>query len=407
MTVTEQLRKTEELEKIGGGYYLVELTNRIASSANIEYHAHIIIQKWIKRELVRVCSNIIKDAYSDASDSLALIDSLSKDVFAITTPMQGRNIQTIGEATKAAYDQAKQAVLFQGLVGVPSGLTGIDRITGGWRKGNLYILAARPGMGKSALVLCFAINAAKDFNKKIFICTPEMTATQLGGRAIGAEAEIDGMVMNTGNATEEDLDKLLMSLFVFDEMPIHIDDTATPSIISIRSKCLKHKLKYGLDLVVVDYLQICEGLGQGNREQEISSIARGLKAIAKELDVPVIALSQLSRAVETRGGSKRPQLSDLRESGSIEQEADVVAFLYRPEYYQILEDETGQSLKGLAEFIIAKHRGGALETIKIKFEDTLTKFSDWEAYQLPPVQKSENNSPANFPRQEPDQDLPF
>jgi replicative DNA helicase len=266
-----------------------------------------------------------------------------------------------------------------GLTGVPSGFTDLDRLTSGWQPSDLVIIAARPGMGKTSLVLAVCLNAARDFNKGVALFSLEMASTQLVQRLISMESEIAGSKMRNGKLEDYEWQQLQTTVERLNAVPIFIDDTPAINIFELRAKCRRLKQQHDIQLIIIDYLQLMTGGSDGksgNREQEIASISRALKSLAKEIRVPVIALSQLSRAVEMRGGSKRPQLSDLRESGSIEQDADMVAFIYRPEYYQILQDESGQSLKGVAEFIIAKHRHGALETIKLKFTDTFAKFSN-------------------------------
>lgn len=381
LTVTEELKKSGELEKVGGGYYLVELTHRVASAANIEYHARIIAQKHIQRELIHVSTNTIRDAYEDTTDVFTLLDDAEKGLFAITQNNLSKSYETMGALSTKVLKQIEElSGKADGLTGVPSGFTDLDRLTSGWQPSDLIIVAARPGMGKTSLVLAVCLNAARDFNKGVALFSLEMASTQLVQRLISMEAEIAGSKMRNGKLEDYEWQQLQSTVERLSNVPIFIDDTPGINIFELRAKCRRLKQQHDIQLVIIDYLQlmtgVTDGKGGGNREQEIASISRALKSLAKEISVPVIALSQLSRAVEVRGGSKRPQLSDLRESGSIEQDADIVAFIYRPEYYQILEDENGQSLKGIAEFIIAKHRHGALETVKLKFTDTFAKFGN-------------------------------
>lgn len=380
LTVTEELRKSGDLEKVGGSYYLVELTNRVASSANIEYHARIIAQKHIQRELIRVSTVIIKDAFDDTTDVFNLLDDAEKGLFNITQNNLSRSYDTMGSLSGKVLRQIEELSKKQGgLTGTPSGFTDLDRLTSGWQPSDLIIIAARPGMGKTSMVLAVAMNAAKDFGKPVALFSLEMASTQLVQRLISMEAEIPGSKMRNGKLEDYEWQALQTTVQRLNDVPIFIDDTPGINIFELRAKCRRLKMQHDIQLVIIDYLQLMTGVAEGrnsNREQEIAGISRALKNMAKELNVPVIALSQLSRAVEVRGGSKRPQLSDLRESGSIEQDADIVGFIYRPEYYQILEDENGQSLKGIAEFIIAKHRHGALETVKLKFLDTFAKFQN-------------------------------
>ena len=380
LTVTEELRKMGDLDKIGGAYYLVELTNKVASAANIEYHARILAQKHIQRELIRVSTRIIKDAYEDSSDVFTLLDDAEKGLFAITQNNLSRSYESMGSLSAKVLKQIEElAQKKDGLTGVPTGFTDLDRITSGWQPSDLIIIAARPGMGKTSFVLAVTLNAAKDFGKPVALFSLEMASTQLVQRLVSMEAEIQGSKMRSGKLEDFEWQALQTTVEKLGSVPIFIDDTPGINVFELRAKCRRLKQQHGIALIIIDYLQLMSGASEGkstNREQEIAGISRALKSLAKELSVPVIALSQLSRAVEVRGGSKRPQLSDLRESGSIEQDADIVSFIYRPEYYQILEDENGQSLKGVAEVIIAKHRHGALDTVRLKFTDSFARFEN-------------------------------
>jgi replicative DNA helicase len=380
LTVSESLKKSGDLEAIGGAYYLVELTGRVASSANIEYHARIVSQKHIQRELIKVSTQIIKDAYEDTTDVFNLLDEAEKGLFDITQNNLSRNYESMGSlASKTLKMLEELKNKKDGLTGVPTGFTELDRLTSGWQPSDMVILAARPGMGKTSFVLALAKNAAMDFQKPVAVFSLEMSNVQLVQRLISMEAEISGSKMRNGKLEEYEWQQLQSAIEKMSEVPIFIDDTPGINIFELRAKCRRLKMQHDIQMVIIDYLQLMSGGGEnqkGNREQEISAISRALKGMAKELNIPVIALSQLSRAVETRGGAKRPQLSDLRESGAIEQDADMVSFIYRPEYYQILEDEEGQSLKGVAEIIIAKNRHGATKTVKLRFVDEFAKFAD-------------------------------
>ncbi|MEY3051256.1 MAG: primary replicative helicase [Bacteroidota bacterium] len=383
LTVQEELRKSGDLEAVGGAYYLVELTNRVASSANIEYHARIVAQKHIQRELIKVSTQIIRDAYEDTTDVFTLLDDAEKGLFAVTQNNLSRQYQSMGELagkTLKLLEELKGKE--DGLTGVPTGFTALDRLTSGWQPSDLIIVAARPGMGKTSFTLALAHNAAMLFQKGVALFSLEMSSIQLVQRLISMESEISASKMRSGKLESYEWEQLHATIERMGEAPIFIDDTPAINIFELRAKCRRLKMQHDIQLIIIDYLQLMSGGMEnnrgGNREQEISAISRALKGLAKELNVPVIALSQLSRAVEVRGGPKRPQLSDLRESGAIEQDADIVTFIYRPEYYQILEDESGQSLKGIAEIIIAKHRNGALDTVKLRFADQFAKFSDLE-----------------------------
>lgn len=377
LTVSEQLRKNASMEAVGGSHYLVELTNRVASAANLEYHARIIAQKHIKRQLISFGTETIQTAYDETTDDLNGLEVAEKALFKIWQGFDFRGAKPIEKAALAAVKNAEAAMTQEGLVGVPSGITTIDRITGGWRKTDLIILAARPGMGKTSLALNMAYNAAKDFKKPVAVFSLEMSSDQLAHRLICSAAGVDSQLINQGRAKGM-FEAYANAAGQFSEIPIYIDDSPGMSIFQMRAAARRLKMRHGIEMIVVDYLQLMEGenvRGQ-NREGEIARIARGLKMMAKELNIPVIALSQLSRAVEVRGGSKRPQLSDLRESGAIEQDADIVVFLYRPEYYGIIEDENGLSLKGLAETIFAKNRHGKLGTERVAWHDWKTTFTD-------------------------------
>ncbi len=380
LTVTQELRTTGELEAAGGPAYIVELTEKVASSANIEYHARIVAQKYIQRELINVSNKIIRDAYEDTTDVFDLLDTAEQGLFDIAEKNMSRSYETMGSLASKALKQLEELKNREdGLTGVPTGFTDIDRLTSGWQPSDLIILAARPGMGKTSFVLSLARNASADFGRGVAIFSLEMSALQLAQRIISMEAEVSSQKLRNGQLEDYEWQQLQSAIERISEAPIYIDDTPGINIFEIRAKCRRLKMQHDISLVIIDYLQLMSGGGEnakGNREQEVSAISRALKMLAKELNVPVIALSQLSRAVEVRGGSKRPQLSDLRESGSIEQDADMVSFIYRPEYYQILEDEEGQSLKGIAELIIAKNRHGALDTIKMRFTADFARFSD-------------------------------
>ncbi|HOY17931.1 MAG TPA: replicative DNA helicase [Haliscomenobacter sp.] len=380
LTVTEELKKTAHLEAIGGPYYLVELTNKVASSANIEYHGRLIAQKFIQRELIRVSNDIIRNAYEDTTDVFDLLDDAEQGLFSIAEKNMSRSYDTMSSLAAKALKQIEELKGKEdGLTGVPTGFHDLDRLTSGWQPSDLIIMAARPGMGKTSLVLSLAKNAAVEYGKGVAVFSLEMASIQLAQRLISMESEVPLQKMRNGQLEEDEWKRLKEAIERISDAPVYIDDTPGINIFELRAKCRRMKMQYDIQLIIIDYLQLMSGggeAGKGNREQEVSAISRALKGLAKELSVPVIALSQLSRAVEVRGGSKRPQLSDLRESGSIEQDADMVTFIYRPEYYQILEDEQGQSLKGIAEIIIAKNRHGAQDTVRLKFTGEFARFSN-------------------------------
>ncbi|MDX2002221.1 MAG: replicative DNA helicase [Chitinophagales bacterium] len=383
LTVTEELKRMGSLEDAGGQYYLMGLTNSVASAANVEHHARIISQKYIQRELITISSEIIKDSYDDTTDVFELLDKAEKNLFAVADQNISRNYASMSNLITKAIQQIEELRTHdEKLTGIPSGFTALDRLTGGWQRSDLIIMAARPGMGKTAFVLSIARNAAVDFKKPVAVFSLEMSSLQLVNRLISGEAEIPSEKLRKGNLEAWEWEQLTRKVDKISEAPIFIDDTPAINIFELRAKCRRLKMQHDIQMIIIDYLQLMSGGSDnrsgGNREQEISAISRGLKSIAKELNIPVIALSQLSRAVETRGGDKRPQLSDLRESGAIEQDADLVVFLYRPEYYGMTEDENGNSTVGIGEVIIAKHRNGALDTVKTKFIGKFAKFADLE-----------------------------
>lgn len=410
LTVTEELRKSGDLEKVGNAYYLIELSNQVASSANIEYHSRIIQEKWMQRRLIETGSIILRDGYSDEIDVFEQIEAAEKSIYEITAGTNKKDAKSAKDISRKVLRNIEAAVKKResgGVTGVPTGLSEIDQKTGGLQNSDLIIIAARPGMGKTGLAMSIALRAAQQ-DSAVGIFSLEMSETQLMARLIGGESGVSSNRMMSGDVKEYEWGQLQTTIEGFDSLKLYIDDTAAISVTALRAKARRMKMKYNISLVIVDYLQLMKSSEKGgNREQEISRISQGLKALAKELDIPVIALSQLSRAVETRGGSKRPQLSDLRESGSIEQDADIVCFIYRPEYYQILEDENGRSLKGIAEIIFAKHRNGGLGTVEVEFEEQFARFSDIKTGQFPTTAPYSPSAGITANRRENDEDIPF
>lgn len=383
LTVTEALRKMSKLEIVGGVHYIAQLAARVGSTASVEYHARIIAEKYIMRELISSSNEVIKHAYEDSTDVLQLLDYAEQRLFSIAEQNLRRSVENISSLVAKVIKSQEEGLEHQdGLTGVPTGYLALDRLTSGWQRSDLIIIAARPAMGKTALVLNMARNAAVDFNRPIAIFSLEMSAEQLATRLIAAETGITSDRFKRRDLKGHEIVELAAKVDRLAEAPIFIDDTPAINIFELRAKCRRLKMQHDIQMVIIDYLQLMSGTGDQrnmNREQEISTISRSLKSIAKELNIPVIALSQLSRAVETRAGDKRPQLSDLRESGAIEQDADIVSFLYRPEYYQITQDADGNSTIGITEIIIAKHRNGALDTVKLQFVAQNAKFIDLDA----------------------------
>ncbi len=395
LTVTEELRKSGELEIAGGPYFISMLTNRVASAANIEFHSRILLQKYIQRELIHISSDIIREAYEDTTDVFDLLDKAETNLLSISEASIGKSYMDMQSIIKNAIREITSAQNKEGeLRGVGSGFTEIDRITSGWQKSDLIIIASRPGMGKTAFALTMARNAAVDFKKAVAVFSLEMSAIQLVTRLISSETEIPQEKLRRGDMADFEWAQLNTRISSLYEAPIFIDDTAALSIFDLRAKCRRLKARHDIQLIVVDYLQLMQGGPEtkGNREQEISSISRSLKSLAKELDIPVIALSQLSRAPEKRSTVAKPILSDLRESGSIEQDADMVLFIYRPEYYKIDTDEQGDSTSGLAEVSISKNRHGPIKDIRLRFIAKYAKFTDPEVDYNPAGNIQENTA---------------
>lgn len=388
LTVSSELRKKGRLEATGGEFYLIQLSQSVASSAHIEFHARIILQKFIQRSLIRISNEIIESAYKESTDVFDLLDEAESKLYDVT---QG-NIKRSSESAQSLVLEAKRKIeeisKQDGLSGVSTGFEKLDKITSGWQPSDLIIIAARPGMGKTALTLSMARNIAVTKQIPVAFFSLEMSSVQLITRLISAETGLSSEKLRTGKLADHEWQQLNVKVTDLEKAPLYIDDTPSLSIFDLRAKARRLSSQYGIKLIIIDYLQLMVGITSfkgGNREQEISTISRNLKSLAKELDIPVIALSQLSRAVETRGGVKRPMLADLRESGAIEQDADIVTFIYRPEYYGIEEwdDEERSPSQGQAELIIAKHRNGALDNVRLKFIGHLGKFEDLNTYDAP------------------------
>ena len=381
LTVASDLRKEGLMKQAGGEVYLAQLSQKVSSAAHIEYHARIIIQKHIQRELIRISSEIIESAFDETTDVLELLDSSEQKLFEVAQGNLKRNYESSEALIRQALERIEHISKQEGLSGVPSGFSDLDRITSGWQPSDLIILAARPGMGKTAFVLSMARNMAIEHDKKVAIFSLEMSSVQLITRIISSETGLNSEKLRKGDLTDYEWKNLTSGVVDLEKAKLFIDDTPALSVFDLRAKVRRLASTQGLDVIIIDYLQLMTVGGskaQGNREQEISTISRSLKSIAKELNVPVIALSQLSRAVETRSTSKRPQLSDLRESGAIEQDADIVSFIYRPQYYQIDEWEDGTPCENEAEIIIAKHRNGSLDDVRLRFIGELAKFANKE-----------------------------
>jgi len=388
MTVIQELKKTDKLNSAGGDHYIIELTMGVSSSAHIEYHVRVILEKYILRSLINVSANVIDTSYKESTDVFELLDKAEQSFFEITNGTIKKGFDTANSLVKQAIDTIKSLKDKEGISGVPSGFAGVDKETGGWQNSDLIIIAARPAMGKTAFLLSMARNIAVGHKIPMALFSLEMASVQLITRMIASETKISSEKLRKGQMSDEEWERLFSNVSELENAPLYIDETPSLSIFDFRAKCRRLVMQHGVRIIMVDYLQLMTassgGKGVGNREQEIAMISRSLKAIAKELNVPVIALSQLSRTVETRPG-KRPQLSDLRESGAIEQDADIVSFIFRPEYYKIAvwdNDEEGQesSTENQAELIIAKHRNGATADVRLSFMKHFAKFGDLDPY---------------------------
>ena len=381
LTVTERLKKSGDLDFVGGPYYISQLTSRVASSANAEYHARIIAQKYVQRELIRISSDTIKMAYDETTDIFDLLDKAESGLYSVTEGNLKKSWDPMHSLLRQAIERIEEMKgKDEGISGVPTGFAALDKVTAGFQPADMVILAARPGMGKTAFVLSMARNTAVEYNKPVAVFSLEMSSLQLTNRLISSETELDSEKLKKGNLQDHEWQQLHSKINRLSDAPIYIDDTPALSVFEFRAKARRLKQKHNIEMIIIDYLQLMTvggSSGVGNREQEISTISRSIKSIAKELNIPIIALSQLSRAVETRGGSKKPMLSDLRESGAIEQDADMVMFIYRPSYYDLDQDEDGNVIpEDYAEVHIAKHRNGSLQTVPLKFIGKFTKFMD-------------------------------
>lgn len=383
LTVTDELRKTNELELIGGAYFLTRLTMSVLSSAHVEAHSRIVMEKFIQRELIRISGLVIADAYEDSTDVFDLLDKAESNLYEITDKHLRKNFKSLKEVLVTTVKEIEEAKNKKDdVTGVPTGYKGLDRLTSGWQKNALIIVAARPAVGKTAFCLNLAMNAATHAEKPFPVAffSLEMGAGELVKRMLAATTEVNMDAITKGRMQEHEFIQMTQRMQQLASAPIFLDDQAALNIFELRAKARRLKQKHDIQMIVIDYLQLMQADVNkgGNREQEISKISRDLKSLAKELEIPIIALSQLNRSVETRKESKVPQLSDLRESGAIEQDADMVMFLYRPEYYGINNDEMGSSIEGETHIHVAKNRSGTTDTVKLRFIKEYQKFVDLE-----------------------------
>jgi len=369
ITLTEELKRVKQFDDIGGAYYLTELTESVPSAANIEYHAHIVLEKFLLRRLIEESAEIARECYDSTDDIYDIIDRSEQKIFSLSENRLKRAFQHISPIMVEAFETIESFHKRKGVVtGIPTGFKKLDELTSGFQDGELIIVAGRPSMGKTAFCLNIARNAAVESKIPVGVFSLEMSNRQLALRMLCAEARVDAHKVRTGSLPEKEWQKLSTVAGAITEAPIYIDDTPGATVLELRAKARRLKKDHNIGIVFIDYLQLMQGpRNTESRQQEISVISRSLKGLSKELDIPVVALSQLSRAVEIRGGEKRPMLSDLRESGAIEQDADVVLFIYRPEFYGKKEDEEGKSLEGKSEIIIGKQRNGPVGTVYLNF----------------------------------------
>ncbi|HHG84990.1 MAG TPA: replicative DNA helicase [Bacteroidetes bacterium] len=404
LTVKNYLSQQGELEAAGGVYYLTELTSKVASAANIEYHARVIAQKYLMREMIKIGDGMVRDAYDETTDVFDLLDKTEQDLFSLSETNLRRSAQSMSDLVLKTLVKLEELQGQEGgITGVATGFTALDQMTSGFHPADLVIIAARPAMGKTAFTLTFARNAAVRNGTPVAFFSLEMDATQLVQRLLCAEAEIDAQKVRTGRLERYEWEQLTNRIGNLSKAPLYIDDTPALSIMDLRAKGRRLKAEKNIGMIVIDYLQLMTGNVSkgGNREQEIAGISRSLKELAKELSIPIIALSQLSRAVETRGGDKKPMLSDLRESGSIEQDADMVMFLYRPEYYGLTTYEDGTSTQGVAEVIIAKQRSGPVGDVKLQFISKFAKFANLNDHQNEAAHPGMENGMPGLPNIQP------
>ena len=382
LTVAEQLRKKGDLDEAGGPFYITQLSGKVASSAHIEYHARIIAQKYLARQLISFTSDIQTKAFDATVDVDDLMQDAEGKLFEISQRNLKKDYTQINPVIQEAYEMLqKAAARTDGLSGLESGFHALDKITSGWQNSDLIIIAARPAMGKTAFVLSMAKNIAVNFKTPLAIFSLEMSNVQLVNRLIVNVCEIPGEKIKSGQLAPYEWGQLDYKIKELYDAPLYVDDTPSLSVFELRTKARRLVREHGVKLIMIDYLQLmnASGMSFGSRQEEVSTISRSLKGLAKELNIPIIALSQLNRSVESREGrdGKRPQLSDLRESGAIEQDADMVLFIHRPEYYKIYKDEeTGNDLRGMAEIIIAKHRNGAVGDVLLRFRSEFARFQN-------------------------------
>ena len=381
MTLNDELSKMGEIDKVGGVDYLMEISSQVASAAHVESHARILAEKYMQRQLIHFAGDIETKAYDSSVDVDELMQQAEGSLFQISQNNMKQDFTQVAPVVKNAVEILQRAASNKGgLTGLPTGYTGMDEITSGWQASDLVIIAGRPAMGKTSFALSIAKNVAVDYGVPIGFFSLEMNNVQLVNRLISNVCEVSGRKILNGQLDPSDWERLDKRIGRLTDAPIYVDDTPGLSVFELRTKARRLVREKGVKIIMIDYLQLmnANGMKFGSRQEEVSTISRSLKGLAKELDIPVLALSQLSRNVENREGleGKRPQLSDLRESGAIEQDADMVLFVHRPEYYHIYQDEKGNDLHGMAQIIIAKHRKGSTGDVLLNFRGEFTRFQD-------------------------------
>lgn len=379
LTITDMLKRKDVLDDMGGPAYLAEISNSVPSSANIEQHIEIVRDKALSRMLIKECDNIVSKAYEESEEIDTLLDYAESKIFEISEKRLKKGFSAIDPVLKRTFERIDELYHSSGsgVTGVATGYKKLDEMTAGFQRADLLILAGRPSMGKTAFALNLARNASIDHGMAVGLFSLEMSADALALRLLCTEAKVNQMGVRTGKLTKDEMNRLTSHASKLMTAPIYIDDSPSLNVLELRAKARRLKSEKNVELLIIDYLQLMEGTKGENRQQEITHISRSVKGIAKELNVPVLALSQLSRQVENRDKSKKPQLSDLRESGAIEQDADVVMFVYRPEYYGIEEfEDTGQSTHNMCEIIVGKQRNGPTGTARLTFLKEFGKFGD-------------------------------
>jgi replicative DNA helicase len=388
VSLADQLQREGALEIVGGMYAITELTIRTVSAANVEHHARIVLERFLKRQLIKVAGEIIRDSFDDTTDALDEVDRAEQRIFDIAERRLRRSYMGMKKLTKDAIERilSMSSRDSDGITGVPSGFTQLDQLLSGFQPSDLVIVAARPSMGKTAFALTIAREAARR-GKAVGVFSLEMSAQQLVLRLISADAQVGLQSLRSGRLSGNEMHEIVTRIDDLMNAKIFIDDSAALSPVEFRAKCRRMKVEHGIDMVMVDYLQLMHAPKAESREREISTISHALKAVAKELNIPVIALSQLNRTLEARS-DKRPMLSDLRESGSIEQDADVVMFIHRPEYYKIMTFDDGRSTENIAEIIVGKQRNGPTGDVRLFYQKELAAFHDLtfhrDAFEAPP-----------------------